>query len=172
MSTDLTYYTTKVTSEHNDKPNFMAMVSLLAQALVDEQKTLLSMPGLYDLDAAVGVQLDSVGEWIGLTRWVQVPFGGSSLQELDDQHYRILLRARIISNQWDGTVPDAYLAWSVLFAGTGLQVLIQDYDNMSMGLGLTGPSDAETQALFLAGLLELKPSGVSVAYYIGPPPPP
>jgi hypothetical protein len=43
---------------------------------------------------------------------------------------------------------------------------------MSMGLGLTGPSDAETQALFLAGLLELKPSGVSITYYIGTPPPP
>jgi hypothetical protein len=175
MSTDPSYYTSRITSEHIDKPKFFATVLTIVQGLVDEQTTLLSLPGLYDLDNAVGVQLDAVGLWVfgrAGSRYVDVPFGSGNLTALDDAHYRTLLRARIISNEWDGTVGDAYRAWSVLFQGTGLQVAIQDYQNMAMGIGLLGPSDAETQAMFLAGLLELKPSGVAVTYYIGTPPPP
>jgi hypothetical protein len=175
LSTDPSYYTSRITSQHIDKPKFFATVLTVVQGLVDEQTTLLSLPGLYDLDNAVGVQLDAVGLWVfgrAGSRYVDVPFGSGNLTALDDAHYRTLLRARIISNEWDGTVSDAYRAWSVLFQGTGLQVAIQDYQNMTMGIGLLGPSDAETQALFLAGLLELKPSGVAVTYYIGTPPPP
>jgi hypothetical protein len=36
---------------------------------------------------------------------------------LDDDHYRVLLRAKIIANYWDGTVPGAYEAWDALFQG-------------------------------------------------------
>jgi len=172
MSTDPNYYLTKITSEHNLAPKFVAMMGLFAQFTVDHQTQTLSMPSIYDLDNAVGVQLDAVGQWIfgsPIARFVQVPFPGGPLTRLDDAHFRILLKARIISNQWDGTVPGAYRAWAVLFAGTGLQVLIADHDNMTAQYGLTGPADAVTQALFQAGLLELKPDGVHITYVIGTP---
>src|SRR5690348_17170401 len=66
-------YTGLITSEHADKPKFMAMVAAVAQCAVDQMTLLQSMPTAFDLDAAVGVQLDAVGIWVGLNRNIAVP---------------------------------------------------------------------------------------------------
>ena len=51
----------------------MGVVATLCQPFVDEQSVLNSLPGKYDLDSAVGVQLDAVGEWVGISRELAVP---------------------------------------------------------------------------------------------------
>jgi len=61
-------YLKLITSEHNQKPNFMALVSLLAQAGVDQQNLLASFSDLFDVDEAVGDQLDKIGQWVGVSR--------------------------------------------------------------------------------------------------------
>lgn len=170
MSTDLNYYLNLITSEFKGKPMFAAIVSAFVRPFVDQQIGLQAMPTLYDLDVAVGVQLDAVGMWIGPTRFVAdiptVP-AGSIITRLDDSHYRTLLRATIISDRWDGTTPDAYNFWAELFSGTGLTVQIQDNDDMSMVVTLIGSTDPVLSGLFVAGLLFVKPAGVSVSYVIG-----
>ena len=65
---DVSNYTALITSEHADKPKFMAMVEAVAQCFVDQQNLLLSVPTAFDLDDAVGVQLDAVGLWVGIGR--------------------------------------------------------------------------------------------------------
>jgi len=190
---DISAYLALVTSGHNDKPKFMATMALLLQPIADIFALVKSMPALFDLDNAVGDQLDKVGEWVGVTRNISVPLPGvyfsldqaglglnegslkgefdpvAGLLVLPDQNYRTFLRARIASNQWDGTIPGAYAAWDVLFAGTGYGILIQDAGNMSMILALTGPvPDAVTNALFVGGYLSLKPSTVRISNYIAP----
>jgi hypothetical protein len=168
MSTVLEYYLSRITGEHRNQPNFVRMITTMVKPLVDQQVVTRSMPPLYDIDHAAGAQLDAVGLWVGATRFVEdVPYSGGMLTRLDDYHYRILLRSRIIANHWDGTIPDAYSAWSELFAGTGLNVKIQDNGDMTMTVTLLGPSDPVTQGLFVAGLLPLKPAGVAVTYEIG-----
>lgn len=190
---DLSPYLALVTSEHNDKPNFMATLAVLLQPIADLIFLMKSLPGLFDLDVAIGDQLDTVGQWVGVTRNITVPLpnvyfsldqAGVGLGEgtlkgefdpvtgllvLPDENYRTLLRARIASNQWDGTIPSAYSVWDVLFAGSGFGILIQDAGNMSMILALTGPvPDAVTSALFTGGYLSLKPAGVRISNYITP----
>lgn len=115
----------------------MALVALLANPFSDIAALIDSFPALFDLDAAVGVQLDATGAWIGLARQVSgilVPgffgfsddtsalgfgeltdpsvggrffelsdsAGGSAI--LADPEYRQILRAKILQNQWDGSV--------------------------------------------------------------------
>ena len=190
---DIEPYLDLVTSEHRNKPNFIAALSAVLQPIADLEVLLRSMPDLYDLDLAVGSQLDVVGLWVGVSRFLSEPLTGvyfsfgidgvgfgqgtwfgpfdpvSGLVALPDPAYRTLLRARIASNQWDGTIPGAYAAWDILFAGTGYNILIQDNENMSMLFALLGPApDAVTLALLTGGYLTLKPAGVRVVSYVIP----
>jgi len=190
MTVQLSQYTSLITSEHQSAPNFMAMVSLLAQWAVDRQNMLASIPGLYDIDDAVGSQLDAVGLWVGASRNLSVPLTNvyfsldiaglgldqgviqgpfdptTGLVSLPDAQYRILLYATIAANNWDGTIPGAYTAWNTIFEPLGYSILIQDYQNMTMGIALIGPTpDAVTLALFKGGYLNLIPAGVGVAFY-------
>jgi len=190
MTVQLSQYTSLITSEHQSAPNFMAMVSLLAQWAVDRQNMLASIPGLYDIDDAVGSQLDAVGLWVGASRNLSVPLTNvyfsldiaglgldqgviqgpfdptTGLVSLPDAQYRILLYATIAANNWDGTIPGAYTAWNTIFEPLGYSILIQDYQNMTMGIALIGPTpDAVTLALFKGVYLNLIPAGVGVAFY-------
>jgi hypothetical protein len=138
-----------ITAEHAPRPRYMATVSLSVRPFTDGQTTALSYQQLFDLDTAVGEQLDFVGQWVGITRYIVEPIDiffefdraavgldygkwktayeeAAQIVRLDDDHYRILLRARIVANYWDGTIPGAYKAWDTLFKDTGYQVLIQD----------------------------------------------
>lgn len=66
----MTDYTKLITSEHNQRPKFKAMVGLVSNAwgeLYDFTKTL---PSEFDLDNAVGAQLDVVGKWAGQSRLI------------------------------------------------------------------------------------------------------
>ena len=66
---DVTDYTSLVTSEHR-KPNFLATITALVQPMVDHQVMLAGVPALFDLDNAVGEQLDVVGAWAGISRYI------------------------------------------------------------------------------------------------------
>lgn len=193
MTIDISLYTSLITSEHNQKPKFMAMVELLAQWGVDRQNLVNSIPGLYDIDDAVGKQLDRVGEWVGVSRNLSLPLTGvyfsfdtnglgfdqgtwlgpfdptTGLVALPDDAYRTLLYAVIAANNWDGTIPGAYTAWNTIFEPLGYTILIQDNQDMSMSVVLVGPTpDAVTLALFTGGYLNLRPAGVGVNNYYVP----
>ena len=85
---------------------------------------------------------------------------------LPDETYRLLLKAKIGANRWDGTVPGAYEVWESAFADTGSLILMQDNQDMSVVIGLAGtPLDAVMRNLLLQGYLPLKPEGVQVAWY-------
>lgn len=190
---DISGWLKRFTSAHNQRPKFMTVAAALLQPIADIYASINSIPDLFDLDNAVGDQLDKIGEWVGVNRGIAVPLTGvyfsfdtagvgfdegtwfdafnpeSGLVRLADDAYRTLLRARIAANQWDGTIPGAYAAWDRLFAGTGFGILIQDYSNMHMAVALTGPvPDAVTAALFTGGYLSLKPSTVRIDAFITP----
>lgn len=185
-------YSSLVTSEHQ-KPNFIAVINAITQGHADNQALLAKLSGYFDLDQAVGVQLDRVGLWVGVSRNLPIPLTNvyfafdtanvgfdqgtwwnpsqpqTQLDVLPDDAYRTLLRARIAANNWDGSVPGAYTIWDTLFGVVGSSLLIQDNQNMSMEMALLGPlPDAVTLALLENGLLNIKPVGVAINYYWTP----
>ncbi len=186
----LTDYTGLITSEHNQRPKFMAVVAALTQPMVDLQNLLGAMPDKFDLDLAIGAQLDDVGRWVGLSRRVQTPLTGvyfsfdtagvgfdqgswkgpfdpdTGLSVLDDETYRLVLRAKIGANHWDGTFESTAAILESIFNGD-THVFIQDNQDMSMTIGVAGkvPS-AVFLALLAGGYIPLKPVGVRVNYNI------
>lgn len=72
MSTTSNIYSSLITSEHNQRPNFMAVVNLLCQGVSDCTDVINSLPTTFTLGSAIGAQLDIVGQWIGQSRIVAV----------------------------------------------------------------------------------------------------
>lgn len=187
---EITDYIGKLTSEHADKPRFSAMVAAVARCFVDAQNALAGMPASFDLDGAVGKRLDDVGLWVGVSRNVRVPLAGvyfsfdtaalgfdqgvwkgpfdpdTGVTSLDDETYRLLIRARIGANHWDGTLAGMNATLSQIFSGD-THVFIQDNQDMSITVGISGkvPS-ALFLALLVGGYIPIKPQAVHVDYYI------
>lgn len=185
-------YLDLITSYHRGKPKFTAMIKALVEPIVAQQAFLQHLPLDFDLDQAIGVQLDQVGEWVGRTRFVKVPIANAwfswdanfkgwdqgvwyqpqydtpaGITRLDDDTYRTLLRAKIAANNWDGTLPSAKAALEILFPDGETTILVVDNQDMTITFGVSGliPS-----ALFIAllsqGYLPLKPEGVRADYLI------
>ncbi|KVO64978.1 hypothetical protein WJ78_17810 [Burkholderia ubonensis] len=187
---ELNEYTALITSEHRDKPRFAATVAAVVQPLVDQMNMLASMPGKFDLDVAIGDQLDTVGLWVGVSRRIRTPLTGiyfsfdtvglgcdqgiwkgpfdpdTGLTVLDDDTYRLVIRAKIGANRWDGTLASSAAILNSIF-GSDTHVFIEDHQDMSMTIGLSGkvPS-AVFLALLAGGYIPLKPEGVRVNYTI------
>lgn len=185
----ITQYTGLVTSEHNNKANFMAVLSALVQPCADIAETLNSIPAAFDLDTAIGNQLDYVGQWVGRTRNLKVPITGvffsldiapgldsgvvwtpytptQGLESLPDDQYRSLLRARVLNNQWNGSMSQAYSIYDALFASSLYTPFIEDNADLTMYVGIAGQvPDALTLAMLTQGLLNARPAGVQVSGY-------
>ena len=186
-------YARLITTEHRVRPKFMEMVSATLQSVVDIQYNVLTMPEAFNFDVAENTQLDTLGLWIGASRQLSTPITGvyfsfdengvgfdqgtwssqyqptNQFVYLSDDQYRLLLRARIANNNWDGTLPGAYAIWDTVFAGTGYGILIFEPSTMHMSFALTGNiPDAVTLALFTGGYLNIKPAGVMIDSFITP----
>jgi hypothetical protein len=157
---ELTDYTGLITSEHNQRPKFMAVVAALAQPMVDLMSVLGSMPARFDLDVAVGVQLDDVGRWVGISRIIRTPLTNvyfsldidgigfdqgiwkgpfdpdTGLTTLDDDTYRAVIRAKIGANHWDGTMEGSVAILNSIFSPAGeLEPTLVHADAEPFGVG-------------------------------------
>lgn len=182
-------YLALIPGQNSNKPRFMAWVAANMQPLVDAQALALSLSSYFLLDTAVGAQLDILGQQLGQTRIVDfVPEGGVS-SELDDDLYRLILKAKVLKNTWRGTRQEIYEFWQRVFPLYGIQIV--DGQDMTMSVAVFGlPLDPSALmpftwdtpglgwgqgywTLFNGGILrELvrngyftpKPAGVSVSY--------
>lgn len=182
-------YLALITSEHRGKEKFEATVAAGVAAFSATQDVLNGLPADFDIDEATGAPLDIVGQWIGRTRRIDTPLTGvyfawdgatsdgwesgvwqgefdpdSGLVDLPDDSYRMLLKAKIAANSWDGTIPGAYEVWTSVFVDSRL--VIQDNQDMSIIIGIAGKQlSSVDQALLTGGYIPIKPAGVRVQYY-------
>lgn len=188
---ELNEYLDLITSEHRQKPNYIAVVTANLQVPLRVQDLMAAMIPLFDVDVAIGDQLDIIGEWVGITRNVSIPIDGVyfawddeftvgweygswqphntpvDITSLPDDAYRTLIKAKIAANSWDGTTDGAYDVWESIF--TNFTILIQDHQDMSYALAIVGGIvDSLTLALLLGGYIPLKPEGVRVTDYYVP----
>ncbi|VFR31909.1 Putative bacteriophage protein [plant metagenome] len=182
----------RITSAHRGKPRFMATAAALVEGLAALGERYRALPAAFDLEEAIGAQLDAVGLWVGITRHIRTPITGvyftldadglgldqgiwqgpfdpsEGITSLDDDTFRLLIRAKIGANHWDGTLEGAVPVFNLLFNGD-THVFIQDNQDMSMDVAVSGrvPS-ALFLALLTGGYLPIKPAGVRVNYYVLP----
>lgn len=184
-------YTGLIAGYHVDRPKYRQMVYETTQPLVEIAQAAAGLPSDFDLDGAVGVQLDAVGVRIGLSRRLRTPLTGvyfsldldgvgldlgvwqgpydpdDGITILGDDTYRAVLRVKIANNQWDGTLESAPAILSAIF-GDATKVFIVDNGDMSIEYGISGAIPSVVLlALLFQGYITLKPAGVMVnGYYI------
>lgn len=152
-------YLENITSEHRGKPKFEAWLSSGLTILDHAYLCAKSIDPNFDLDNAIGVQLDILGQSIGRERTLKFQPQNTN-PVLDDEYYRLILKAKIAMNNWDGKIPSIYAIWDNVFDDLGLQ--IQDNQDMSFDAYITGYIDSIKQELIQRGYIVPKPEGVRV----------
>jgi hypothetical protein len=182
-------YTALIPGQNQNKPKFIGWLAANLQPIVDAQQAANELYKAFILDTAVGVQLDILGQQLGQSRTVNfIPEGGVS-STLNDDLYRLILKAAILKNTWKGTRQEIYDFWIRVFPQ--YPIIIVDNQDMSMSYSIFGlpldPSalmpftyDSPTlgydagywvnqsggllRELILHHYLTPKPAGVSVSY--------
>ncbi len=138
---------------------FLSFLSEILQKISDVTSTAGGMINYYfDLDTAVGVQLDTIGQVVGQIRTVRFQPSNGISPILDDDTYRLLLRAKIAQNSWDGKVESLYAIWQGLFPGG--RIVISDSQNMSAVITLSGSFNSIITDLINNGYIVPRPQGV------------
>jgi hypothetical protein len=158
-------YLNNITSQHRDKPKFIAWLSAHLNIIDDIYNVLKEMDNAFDIDNAIGKQLDTLGIIIGRERTLTFqPLNGFN-PVLTDDYYRLVLKAKIAFNMWDGTIPSMYEIWNNIYGSDNdLSLQIKDNQDMSFNAYIAGYTDQIQQDLIQHGYIIPKPQGVRVNY--------
>ena len=160
---DISTYLNRITSEHKVRPKFMGLVAARLQPLIDLFECLEEIDKAFDLDTAEGKQLDVIGEYVGVKRLLDFqPEYADAI--LTDPYYRMLLKARISLNNWDGSVEGIKKIWGDVFPEYEIQ--IADSQNMTMEARIIGLRQLFESELVQHGYITPKPMGVRVDYTV------
>lgn len=156
------YYFDLLTSEWISSPKLNALLRDMLKKFDDVSQCLVSLATAFDLDSAAGVQLDMLGSIAGASRIVGFQPSGGVSPVLTDDAYRLYIKAKIAQNQWDGTIGSLYPVWAALFPGG--QIVIEDQQNMTVNVTMTGVFNSITQDLVTHGYIVPRPEGVEYTY--------
>jgi hypothetical protein len=195
-------YSNLITSEHNQKPNFMNVVGVIVGAGADIVTATQTIQPSFNLLTAVGSQLDILGLWIGQSRdianvlvvgffgfseastglpdglqepfgelsnpsiggvWYQLGESDSGTTVLNDIAYLTILKARIVKNQWNGTISGIESALAYI---TGVACSIADTGNLSLSITVPLPITPLEEALLESLDLIPRPAGVRISSII------
>lgn len=150
MSRAVSDYTKRITPWQSNRPKFVATVENTLSPVADAGAASASLPSAFDIDTAIGVQLDAVGQWVGRDRNVRLPIPNSyfawdddirgwdrgvwqgpydtetGITSLDDETYRRLLYTIVLANHWDGTLPSAQAIFDAFFVDPETRIFLQD----------------------------------------------
>lgn len=185
-------YTALITSEHRNAAKFNAMLNYITGEIGKISDLQLAFKSYYDLDTAIGHQLDVIGLWVGASRRVVVPTDtwfawnvaghgwnegvwkstfdpGTGLVDLSDNIFRRLLRCVIAANHWDGSLKQYQQVLQTFFTD-GHVIWAQDNFDMTIDVHVTGAVlGPAVDALLRTGRIsEIRPAGVAIANYFFP----
>ena len=154
-------YRKLLTSEYRHSPKLINWLLWLLNEGTTYTNFIQMFIEAFDLDIAVGYQLDAIGRLVGVRRLLDfVPSGGES-PLMDDDTYRFLIKATIVRNTWKGKLEELYSAWRVLFPETEL-FQIQDLQDMTFDVIIAGDFTPLKRELISKGYIIPKPEGVRI----------
>jgi hypothetical protein len=185
-------YIALIPSWNSTRPRFVNTVATLIRPITDAFAMLEKLTDDFDLDTAVGVQLDMVGQWLGRDRYIDLPVTGvffsfddgdgprtgfdegtwqglydarDSIKALDDDTYRKVLKLQAIANQWKGTIPEIIEQFNNVFPG----VVMDDRGDkpgevMSCHVLIPGPEITTVLLAVLEQDFPIKASGVRYTF--------
>lgn len=183
-------YINLLTPEHRFKSKYIAWVSASLSMVNDLQSLFSDMNGAFDIDNAAGSQLDVIGQLLNVPRtlpyqpqvsavgnpafaWGDMGdgyggwgtgywllFGVSPV--LNDDYYRLILKASIIRSRWDGTANSLLSLLNKVFVNSGMIFLVQDNQDMSFTVIAFGTADPLTIDMLKHEVIIPRPEGVQL----------
>lgn len=158
MSLSTNKYTDLIAGYHFEKPLFTEWLYQLTQPLITAQNRLAQMQSDFDIDTAVGAQLDAVGVRVGISRnlpspilgvyfsfdiagvgfdegiWLGAYESSEGTTTLDDETYRQVLKTKVLTNHWDGTTEGLFYVLDQVEKIFGCPIVYKDNQNMSVSI--------------------------------------
>lgn len=162
------YYLQLVTSQYQQaSPQYLQFLQVMLQKYQDIDQCLLTFEKNFDIDYAVGAQLDILGSNRGVPRTVPFQPSNGVSPVLDDTTYRILLKATDAANRWKpgGSIGSLYAIWQQLFPGGS--ITIDDQQNMTAIITLAGSFSSIIKDLIINGLIVPRPETVQYTFVFG-----
>ena len=154
-------YRRLLTSEYKTRPRLTSWLLWLLSEGLTYKNTVQEFLDAFNLDTAVGVQLDIIGRIVGVDRLLSFhPVSGDS-PLMNDSTYRMIIKAKIIQNTWKGTLDELYEAWAVLFPEVRY-FQIQDLQDMTYNVVIMGAFTPLERELIANGYIIPKPEGVRI----------
>lgn len=184
-------YTDLIAGAHVDKERFTAWVSALTEPLRIARERLAALREDFDVDTAIGAQLDAIGVRVGISRNLPMTLTGvyfalddeggvgldrgvwkgpydpdDGMTRLGDDVYRAVIKAKILANHWDGTNESlpGFLSDTLAYFGVPAKVLdLQDMQTMHVALHITKSTTPPiVWELFSRRLIDVTAAGVSI----------
>lgn len=184
-------YSGLIPASQREATRYSQMLEAITSAFTKQQRVSSSLVSSFDLDKAIGVQLDVIGKWIGGTRRIFAPiedyffsFDRESLGfdygywknrydseygyvDLDDDNFRTVLRAKIGANNWNGTSQTLPAILQSIYPKKDILISFTDNQDMTMTVTVKGKSISTiTKEIIRQGYLAIKPAGITVNYEI------
>lgn len=156
-------YDDMVPSWNSEKPKYMAFFRMILQMVDDLRVFLESFLRHFDLDTAVGKQLDIIGALLGVSRTLPINLVASE-RILNDDDYRMYIRARIAANIWNGSNENAIDLYNAVFPGMGLE--LRDRQDCTMSVVIGGEATTLQIEMLQHDILIPHPAGVKITYEI------
>lgn len=156
------FYLNLLTSQYSNKNKILRFLTLWLRPIQNIKTCANSMYQYFNLDTAVGKQLDMIGEILVLPRTVNFQPSNGISPVLDDDHYRLILKAKVAKNQWKGTIKGLQDIWEVLFPNN--PVLIVDGQNMTCSVVVIGLNDSLERDLITHDYIVPRPEGVKYIF--------
>lgn len=184
-------YTDLIAGYHVDRPDYQEWVYTLTEPLRIARERLANLRSDFDVDSAIGTQLDAIGVRVGISRTLPIRLtgvyfaldddGGVGLDfgvwkgvydpddgttTLDDETYRAVIKAKILSNKWNGengTLPE-FLSTALSYFGVDAKMLdLQDFQTMHVALNLTKASTPPiVWELITRRIIDITAAGVTI----------
>lgn len=153
------YYADLLILQFRSKPKAYATIKALVDGLIQNQLP-FDLQDAFDIDTAVGAQLDILGEkYAGISRLVNTFSSGTIV--LNDSDYRKLVKMKLILNNSDSSLNDIQNLIATYFPDA-LQVFDTQNMRLSYYFDATYGSQDLAEAFVVQGLLP-KPMGVQLS---------
>ena len=157
---DQGYYFSLITPLYRNKSNFMDWLEASLEPIPYAEWCVALLNNAFDLDQAVGTQLDVLGTIAGVSRNVSfTPTDGSS-PTLSDDMYRKLIKCKIAKNQWDGKIESLQPVWQEVEPGA--KIMLVDNQDMTMTVSVFGTLDSTFKDLIDNGYIVPKTQTVRI----------
>jgi Protein of unknown function (DUF2612) len=137
--------------------------SVVISILQTDQTLPISVQNAFDINTAIGVQLDVIGKYVGVSRIINTPTGTITLNDSD---FRVIIKFAIVQNSSGSALGTIESNMNLFFPG---QFIITDYQIMYMSYVLS--SSLGSANLFTALIQEKlipKPMGVRISIFTPP----